>query len=965
MGDDWVRSCCSRRTAQRAVLVVVILVAGTAVVFAQGSAPAPDDIPLSTVQGPVPRWYTDRAEHTIACDNGILRIRPTELGIIWFDVYHPRDKRWYLNKNNLNLMTLVPGSGWQNTELDHVQPKVEVVSSDDDQLVLRYHFEFPHGAKIYTDVFLERGQPSVRFVLHRTPGSSEITGFQWHVTFGQAEAVSTLRFDNQKITVEQLPRPFPGGREEVQHVRWFRDLKGLDFSFSGEETSAPDPSNPKWMTRVLGLKQHVTWGKPMRAQDRFAFEARDQPWQPDWGVPKARPWIEGLWFVRNGEFPEGDELTFGIDNLTGIGTRSEMASATGAEPAEVAYLEGSTTAATAAVFAQGRSPVPDDAAQAKARDLVHEIYGPQYDEAKTSTEKSALARKMLNQAAKTKGDPVSYFVLLRIARDMAIQAGDPHTSLEAVDQIARTYQVEAIAMKVQTLLQTAANARLPEQRKAVVQAALPLIRAAVVDDDYASANRLARKALDLARRARDAALLKQMVAINKDVTESGQAYAEVRKARDALEDNPTDAEANLAVGRHLCLVKGDWDRGISMLALGNDAELRALAVKELAGATSADAAVALGDGWWELASKSEGREKVSLMVRAGSWYREGQAAVTSGLARIKVQKRLDEIAKAGHVIPRISVEPPPAIPPFNAAKAKEHQQAWAKYLGLPVEQEVDLSKEAKLTMVLIPPGEFLMGSTPEEQARLLEKAEAAEHERIPSEGPQHRVTITKPFRLSTHEVTRGQFRRFVEETGYKTEAEQDGQGGFGLLDGQWRQDPRFVWSADPGFPQTDDHPVAHVSWNDARAFCQWLSKKQGLKYALPTEAQWEYACRAGTMTLWHCGDGKTTLQECAWFSVNAGGKAHPVGQLKPNAWGLYDVHGNVSEWLADWYGADYYAQSPPNDPHGPSAGSLRVRRGGCWYSHAGWCRSAFRHNSPPGFRTHILGFRLASVLADE
>ena len=85
--------------------------------------------------------------------------------------------------------------------------------------------------------------------------------------------------------MEQLLRPFPGGREEVQRVRWFRDLKGLDFSFSGEETSAPDPSNPEWMTRVLGLKQHVTWGKPMRAQDRFAFEARNQPWRPDWGVP--------------------------------------------------------------------------------------------------------------------------------------------------------------------------------------------------------------------------------------------------------------------------------------------------------------------------------------------------------------------------------------------------------------------------------------------------------------------------------------------------------------------------------------------------------------------------------------------------------------------------------------------------------------------------------------------------------
>lgn len=278
-------------------------------------------MPDESSEAVVPRWYRDRVEDTIACDNGILRVRPTKLGIIWFDVYHPREGRWYVNKNNLNLVTLVPGSGWQNTELERVQPSVEVVSSDDDQLVLRYHFEFPHGAKIYTEVFLERGQSSVRFVLHQTPGSSKIAGFQWHVTFGQAEAVSTLRFDNQEISVKQLPLPFSGGREEVQFVRWFRDLKGLNFLFSGEETSAPDPSNPEWMTRVLGLKQHVTWGRPMRTQDRFAFEARDQPWQPDWDVPKARPWIEGLWFVRIGEFPEGDELTYGIDNLPGTSTR--------------------------------------------------------------------------------------------------------------------------------------------------------------------------------------------------------------------------------------------------------------------------------------------------------------------------------------------------------------------------------------------------------------------------------------------------------------------------------------------------------------------------------------------------------------------------------------------------------------------------------------------------------------------
>jgi len=252
---------------------------------------------------------------------------------------------------------------------------------------------------------------------------------------------------------------------------------------------------------------------------------------------------------------------------------------------------------------------------------------------------------------------------------------------------------------------------------------------------------------------------------------------------------------------------------------------------------------------------------------------------------------------------------------------------------------------------VIPPGEFVMGSSAEERARFLEEATAANDsrsmERIPAEGPRHRVRITRPFRLGRHEVTRGQFRRFVDKNGYKTDAEKDGKGGYGLVDGQWAQDPRFVWSADLGFEQTDEHPVVNVSWNDAVAFCGWLSEKEGGTYALPSEAQWEYACRAGTTTLWHCGESETTLEEYGWFNRNSGSKTHAAGELKPNGWGLYDMHGNAWEWCADWWGTDYYAQSVSNDPSGPPTGSGRVIRGGCWHGRAGYCRSAGRHDRSP------------------
>ena len=219
------------------------------------------------------------------------------------------------------------------------------------------------------------------------------------------------------------------------------------------------------------------------------------------------------------------------------------------------------------------------------------------------------------------------------------------------------------------------------------------------------------------------------------------------------------------------------------------------------------------------------------------------------------------------------------------------------------------------------------------------------------------MRITHPFRLSCREITRGQFRQFVKETQYQTDAERDGQGGNGLLNGTLTYDPQFIWSADQGFSQTDDHPVMNISWNDASAFCQWLSDKEGVEFTLPTEAQWEYACRAGTTTERHCGDEPSTPEEFAWFVENAGRKTHPVGLLRPNRWQLHDLHGNVWELCADRWHPSYYNQSPTNDPCGPTSGAHHVIRGGHWLSHAYVIRSAFRNMVSQNQRDSYTGFR--------
>jgi formylglycine-generating enzyme required for sulfatase activity/serine/threonine protein kinase len=310
--------------------------------------------------------------------------------------------------------------------------------------------------------------------------------------------------------------------------------------------------------------------------------------------------------------------------------------------------------------------------------------------------------------------------------------------------------------------------------------------------------------------------------------------------------------------------------------------------------------------------------------------------------------------------------PLPAVAPFDAAKAKEHQKAWAKHLGVPVE----MTNSIGMKLVLIPPGEFDMGSTQEEVDQLLKEAKEKNYPQwykdpLPHEAPRHRVRLTKPFYLGDCDVTVGAFRRFVDDIGYKTDAEKDGKGGFGFDEkGVGAQKPEFAWH-NPGFKQTDSHPVVNVSWNDAAAFCQWLGRKEGKEYRLPTEAQWEYACRAGSTTRYSFGDDEGSLGEYAWYDGNSGNKAHPVGEKKPNAWGLYDMHGSVWKWCADWHDSGYYAKSSSDDPTGPVGGSYRVSRGGSGRFPGGFYRSACRSCGEPGARNNDLGFRVSRVLADK
>jgi serine/threonine protein kinase/formylglycine-generating enzyme required for sulfatase activity len=240
--------------------------------------------------------------------------------------------------------------------------------------------------------------------------------------------------------------------------------------------------------------------------------------------------------------------------------------------------------------------------------------------------------------------------------------------------------------------------------------------------------------------------------------------------------------------------------------------------------------------------------------------------------------------------------PPLTIAPFDGAKAKLRQQVWAKDLGV----EAEITNCIDMKFRLIPPGEFTMGTSAADIDALLKSDEYKSapnwvKEQVRSEGLDRRVTVRDPYYLGAHEVTVGQFREFVLATGYKTEAESNGGGAvWNTETNKWARHPSYVWT-NPKYSASESYPAVFLTIADARAFCKWLSEKDRRRYAVPTEEQWEYACRAGTNTRWFFGDDPTRMKDFGWTSPQSAGLNHPVGRLAPNPFGLYDMYGNATE----------------------------------------------------------------------
>jgi len=395
-------------------------------------------------------------------------------------------------------------------------------------------------------------------------------------------------------------------------------------------------------------------------------------------------------------------------------------------------------------------------------------------------------------------------------------------------------------------------------------------------------------------------------------------YADdLRKAEDTLRQTPDDGPAHLTLGQWFCLLMDDWDQGLPHLEKCSDETLKTIAQAERRAASADQQSMAgkelatIGDRWWDYGQKAAADFRDPAKRRAGFWYQQAVEGMDSGPQRTTVEKRLASIER-----------------PAGAARERSLPKTETNSIGM--------------KLILIPSGQFVMGASPDDIERAVKYcrdhyvpgARSRTEEHLRTEGPQRQVTIRDAFYLGSTEVTQEQYQS--------------------------------VMGTNPSnFAKADDAktlPVENVTWNDATEFCRRLSampaeRLHGRTYRLPCEAEWEYACRAGTTADISMHAMGRAYSEMAWINLKPG-TTRPVGTKKANPWGLYDMLGNVAEWCSNRVTDNRFLQLPPPRP-GKSTDEPRSYRGGSWRDSSLSCRPTWLSSAAADTRRSSLGFRVA------
>jgi len=568
----------------------------------------------------------------------------------------------------------------------------------------------------------------------------------------------------------------------------------------------------------------------------------------------------------------------------------------------------------ASALAQKSEPPPAEA-QEPLRKQTHKSY--HVDQAKTAQAQTELARRMLADAEKLSAKPDERFVLLLCAGELAAAAGDVDLMFNIADQLNASFVIDVLLIE-RDLWKSQADAATDAKRiESLVMAADRLLDEALVTDRLDLLQEL--DALLGKVWSRQAAKdFRTQIRDRRERLDRLRRYAtEVRQAQAALQKSPDDAQAHTTLGRWYGLLLVDWDRGLPHLAQGNDELAKAAAEAELRLTTSAAALPSgedlanLANFWWNYAQKAGVMFREPATQRAAHWYQEALGLLEPGAQRSAVEKRLTQLEKGTRTAR------PTALP-----------KEFANSLGM--------------RFVLMPAGQFLMGTSPKGieaalkhcREHYVKTAQERTAKRILAEGPQKPVTIQTPFYLGVVEVTQAQYQSVMGNN-----------------------PSRFSKS-----DRAQTLPVENVTWNDAVEFCQRLSALPGERlyrrlYRLPCEAEWEYACRAGQP-----GDANShgTARNDAWDESNADRSTRPVGTKPANPWGLFDMRGNVAEWCANGPDDHRYSQISPLRIPRHTEGPRAIRNGG-YTDGSLTCRQASWRSAPADTRSAGVGFRVVAA----
>jgi hypothetical protein len=333
---------------------------------------------------------------------------------------------------------------------------------------------------------------------------------------------------------------------------------------------------------------------------------------------------------------------------------------------------------------QRRPSIPESQAQETSQKAAAELYAAAFQQAKTVADKTRLAKEMIEAARKMSDGSADEYVLLRIARDVAAGAGDAGTALQAVEELAERFDVPAAKLQAETLLTVARQPSLSTPRRTLAEAAVRVSGDLTNEGEYDLAVQLCAAVETLAEESKDYAQVKELSDQRAEVEREKAESHGYREAVAVLDGAPTDPAANLAAGRYRCFVKGDWEQGLPLLALGSDTELNALAIQELRGTSAAEEQVALGDAWWARAETSPEAEQDNLRRRAAYWYRQAEPNLAEGLAGMKVKQRLEELAELG-----LDGSSPPPVPGSVGGRSSGQQTAQAASLIAEAQQLID------------------------------------------------------------------------------------------------------------------------------------------------------------------------------------------------------------------------------------------------------------------------------------